>query len=54
MKVSGLMTKLKVSEFIPIITVQNMKANGFKINNMAMVSSNGQMEPSLKVNMKKV
>ena len=53
MKVSGLKTKRMDSESTPILTVQDMKANGFKISNMAMVSSNGQMVPSLKVNMNK-
>ena len=52
-KESGLRTKPMDLECIPISTVQDTKANGFKTSNTATVLSSGQMVPSLKVNMNK-
>ena len=52
-KENGLKTKPTDLACTPILTVQDTKGNGFKTNNTAMVSSNGQMVPSLKVNMNK-
>ena len=46
MKVSGLMTRQMVTESTLILTVQGMKATGFKISNMVGVLNNGLMEPN--------
>ena len=53
MKVNGLKTKPTDLEYTHISTVQDMKVNGSRTNNMAMVLSNGQMVLSLKGNMSK-
>ena len=53
MKENGLKIKQMDLAFILISTVQDMKVNGSKTSNMVMVLSNGQMVPSLKVNMSK-
>ena len=53
MRENGLKTKLMASEYILTIMEVDTKANGFRINSMGMVLNNGQMEPSMKVNMSK-
>jgi len=50
MKVNGPRIKQMDLESIPTITEADMKVNGFKINNMAMVLNNGLMELSMKDN----
>ena len=53
MKESGPKTKLMATEFTLILMEADMKVNGFKINNMVSVSSNGQMVPNTRVNTSK-
>ena len=53
MRVNGPKIKQMVLACILISMVAGMKVNGFKINKMAMVLSNGQMVLSLKDNTNK-
>lgn len=53
MKESGPKTKPMDTEFTLILMEADMKVNGFKINNMVSVSSNGQMVPNTRVNTSK-
>lgn len=53
MRENGLRTKLMDLVFTLTIMVVDMKDSGFKINNMDMVSNNGQMEPNMRVNTNK-
>ena len=53
MRESGLKIKLMVSVFTLTIMEVDMKANGFRISNMAMESNNGQTVPNTKDNTNK-
>ena len=53
-KENGVKIKQMVSVFILTTMEVDMKVNGSKINNMAMVLSNGQIVLNLKVSMNKV
>ena len=52
-KENGLRIKQMVMEFTLILMEADMKVNGFKINNMDLVSNNGLTAPSTKVNTSK-
>jgi hypothetical protein len=54
MKVSGLMTKPMATEYTLISTEVDMKVNGTRINNTALVLSSGQMVLNTKDNTSKV
>jgi len=53
-KENGVKIKQMASVFILTTMEVDMKVNGSKINNMAMVLSNGQIVLNLKVSMNKV
>lgn len=54
MRENGLKIKQMVMEFTLILMEADMKVNGFKINNMDLVSNSGLTAPSTRVNTSKV